>query len=111
MQSVVQIPDPGKGNNGGQQAVLEHPEIEGIDATVALIQALIPLGLQAAGEALQAEVSRLAGPRHCRRGRQPGYVRWSRERGSVYLGDQKLPITYTRVRDRRRNREVPLATY
>lgn len=111
MQSVVQIPDPGKGNNGGQQAVLEHPETEGIDATVALIQALIPLGFQAAGEALQAEVSRLAGPRHCRRGRQPGYVRWSRERGSVYLGDQKLPITYTRVRDRRRNREVPLATY
>jgi putative transposase len=111
MQSVVQIPDPGKGNDGSQQEVPDYPDLDGIDATVALIQALIPLGLEAAAEALQAEVKRLAGPRHCRRGRQPGYVRWSRERGSVYLWDQKLPITYTRVRDRLRNREVPLATY
>jgi transposase-like protein len=111
MQSVVQIQGTGKGNDGGQPEGPDYPDIEGIEATVALIQALIPLGLRAAGEALQVEVKRLAGPRHCRRGRQRGYVRWSRERGSVYLWDQKLPITYTRVRDRLRNQEVRLATY
>ena|GEM_PF-3203721 len=38
-------------------------------------------------------------------------VRWSKERGSVYLGDQKLPIVYQRVRDQIRDVEVPLETY
>jgi transposase-like protein len=38
-------------------------------------------------------------------------VRWCRQRGSVYLLDQKLPVTYTRVRDRLWNVEVPLPTY
>ncbi len=38
-------------------------------------------------------------------------MRWSRARGSVYLADQKLPITYQRVRDLPGKREVPLRTY
>lgn len=33
------------------------------------------------------------------------------QRGSVYLADQKLPITVPRVRDRARGVEVPLASY
>ena len=40
-----------------------HPEIEDVNATVTLIQALIPLDLRAAGEALVAEVTRLTGPK------------------------------------------------
>jgi putative transposase len=38
-------------------------------------------------------------------------VRWTAQAGSIYLGDQKLPITVPRVRDRQQNREVPLTTY
>ncbi|MDR7469354.1 MAG: transposase, partial [Armatimonadota bacterium] len=38
-------------------------------------------------------------------------MRWSRERGWVYLLDQKFPITYQRVRDQGRGADVPLATY
>ncbi|MFQ5657828.1 MAG: transposase, partial [Candidatus Methylomirabilales bacterium] len=41
----------------------------------------------------------------------PGYVRWSRGRGSIDLLDQKIPIRYQRVRDLPRNAEVPLPTY
>jgi len=82
-----------------------------VDSTVALIQALIPLGLQAVAEALDAEVTALAGERYRRTGGQPGLVRWSRQKGSVYLADQKLPITYTRIRDLFRRQEVPLQTY
>lgn len=78
---------------------------------IALIQELIPLGLMAVEDALQREIEQLAGPRYARAGGVPGYVRWSRERGSVYLLDQKVPITYQRVRDLRRNAEVPLMTY
>ena len=39
---------------------------EALDAKVALIQALIPLGLQAVAETLEAEVTALAGARYQR---------------------------------------------
>ncbi|HWT77653.1 MAG TPA: transposase [Candidatus Acidoferrum sp.] len=84
---------------------------EEIDSTVALIQALIPLGLHAVGEALEAEVVALAGARYRRSGGRPGVVRWGQQPGSVYLADQKLPIPVPRVRDRVANREIPLTTY
>jgi transposase-like protein len=76
--------------------------------TVAMIQALIPLGLQAVGEALDEEVRQLAGPRY---DRGSAVVRWGRQRGSVYLADQKVGLQVPRLRDRAQGREVPLATY
>jgi putative transposase len=79
--------------------------------TVAMIQALIPLGLRAVEEALVQEVTALAGPRYARDDDRPDVVRWGAQRGSIYLADQKLAITVPRVRDRRDHREVPLATY
>jgi len=36
---------------------------------------------------------------------------WGRQRGSIYLADQKLSIRVPRVRDQRAGHEVPLATY
>jgi hypothetical protein len=71
-----------------------HPVLVGtedFDARVALIQALIPLGLAAVEEELEAEVTRL-GARYERSGRLPGHVRWTKQDGSIYLGDQKHPI-------------------
>jgi len=84
---------------------------EDLGARVAVIQALIPLGLEAVRDVLQQEVEALAGARYARKGGRPGHVRWSKERGSVYLGDQKLPVVYQRVRDQLRDVEVPLETY
>lgn len=111
MKRVFRLQGKGKVKDVGLRGLAAHPEVESVDTKVALIQALIPLGLQAAGEALQAEITRLAGPRHSRHEGIPGYVRWSWERGAVYLLDQKLPLTYQRVRDYRQNQEVPLPTY
>ena len=82
-----------------------------VDSKVALIQALIPLGLLHVEASLQQELEWLTGPRYARAGGQPGLVRHGRQAGSVYLADQKLPIQVPRVRDRRQNHEVPLATY
>jgi len=82
-----------------------------LDTRVALIQALIPVALDRVHEALREEVQWLAGDRYARTGRQPGHVRWTPQRGSIYLADQKIPIQVPRVRDRLRNREVPLQTY
>lgn len=76
--------------------------------TVAMIQALIPLGLAAVGEQLAAEVEALAGPRYAR---GSPMVRWGRQRGSIYLADQKVALPVPRVRDRQQGHEVPLATY
>lgn len=76
--------------------------------TVAMIQALIPLGLRAVEAALTQEVDALAGARYTR---GSSVVRWGHQRGSVYLADQKVAIAVPRVRDRTAAREVPLTTY
>jgi putative transposase len=111
MKSVIRIQGHGKMKDVGRRGLDTVPDAENIDAKVALIQALIPVALDAVAEELQAEVCRLAGPKHKRTGGVPGAVRWGHQRGSIYLADQKLPITYQRVRDLPRNRELPLPTY
>ena len=109
MQTVQRIRKKG---NGRQLVAAEAPEgLEGIAARVAAIQALIPLGLEAVAEELQREVVALAGERYARRGGRAELVRWGKQRGSVYLADQKLPVEVPRVRDRHRQMEVPLASY
>ena len=105
-----------KGQRGEARAVQQQtiPLDDGTVTTpvgLAMIQALIPLGLKAVEEALLAEVTALAGPRYAREEVRPEVVRWGAQRGSIYLADQKLPIAVPRVRDRREGREVPLATY
>ena len=79
-----------------------------IDSRVEVIQALIPLGLEAVNNLLQQEVRGLAGERYQRERPDPGRVRWGRQRSAVYLADQKIPVVAPRVRDRRMNLEVPL---
>jgi transposase-like protein len=78
---------------------------------LALIQALIPLGLHAVEDALRQEVTALAGARYAHDDAQPHVARWGAQPGSIYLADQKLPIQVPRVRDRATGHEVPLATY
>jgi transposase-like protein len=88
--------------------MLELGQINDIDVKVALIQALIPEGLKAVNEKLQAEVIALAGEKH-RHGKEN--VRWGDQPGSVYLSDQKVPILVPRVRNKMRNSEVALQYY
>jgi len=92
-------------------ATIPDRTVPDVDARVALIQALIPVALDRVHEELRADVTRLAGERYARDGRVPGHVRWSTQRGSIYLADQKIPIEIPRVRDRQRGCEVPLPTY
>jgi transposase-like protein len=111
MKRVFRIQGEGKVKDIGLRGLGGYPQVEGLDAKVALIQALIPLGLQAVGDLLAEEVTQLAGPRYARTGGQPGLVRWSHQGGSVYLADQKLALPVPRIRDLARNTEVPLTTY
>jgi hypothetical protein len=82
----------------------------GREIKLQLIQELIPLGLMHVGEVLQEDVKVLAGERYKRNG-SPRYVRWGKQWGSVYIGYQKVPIPYQRVRDRREGKEVELTSY
>lgn len=101
-RSIVRIGPPSK------RAVETVP---GLDSRIALIQALIPVGLEAVNEVLQQEVTALAGSRYARGDGRAGYARWGRQPGSVYLADQKVAVAVPRVRDVAAGREVPLASY
>ena len=86
-------------------------EMTALDTRIALIQALIPLGLDAVAEELQQEVSRLAGDRYSRKAQQNPNRRWGSQQGSVYLSDQKVPISVPRVRNVEMDEEVSLEAY
>ncbi len=117
MRSVVRVERPGKSRKRTDEAEARKAGLLDVDSRVEIIQALIPLGLEAVKELLvkdsteSAEVGRLAGPRYSRSGGQPGYGRWGSQAGSVYLGEQKVSVTVPRVRDKHRGQEVPLASY
>ncbi len=79
-----------------------------ISAKAELIQMLIPLGLRAVNDLLQEEVSRLAGDRYRHEG---GPLRWGRQAGSVYLGEEKFRIEVPRLRNMEENKEILLESY
>lgn len=77
----------------------------------ALIRDLIPIALEAAAELLEAQATALAGRRYGRDPGRGGYRRWGRERRTVYLGEQRIPLEVPRVRDVWNNFEVALPAY
>ena len=86
-------------------------QVEDLDSRVEAIQWLILLGLKAVTEELQKAVVELAGPRYERNESDQPLRRWGSQPGSVYLGDQKLPVEVPRVRDVYEGSEVPLRAY
>jgi len=97
--------------NDKRKAVMDRivdAHSEELDIRISVIQELIPLGLKAVAEDLQKEVKRLAGARHSR---GTDNARWGSQNGSVYLRDEKFPVRVPRVRNIRKNEEVPLETY
>ena len=112
-KSVVPIGRRGKGVGSAAVQGREGPEahLPELDTRVELIQALIPIGLEAVNELLQKEVCQLAGERYSRQGGLPYHARWGGQRGSIYLADQKVAIAVPRVRDTERGQEVPLSAY
>ncbi len=108
MSTVLRIGTHGKVE---PVATLDPVSVEDLDTRMAVIQALIPLGLEAVAAELQREVVQLAGPRYAHRDGAPHLVRWGRQRGSIYLADQKLAIQVPRVRNRQAGTEVPLQSY
>lgn len=84
---------------------------QALEMRIELIQALIPLGLEAVADLLKDEVARLAGPRYSRKSANASYRRWGKQKGSVFLANQKLPIKVPRARNVQTETEVPLSAY
>jgi putative transposase len=107
MRKVLRVGEKGKPKLETEERHLTND----LRTRVELIQALIPLGLEAVAEVLIQETEALAGPKYSRKGGLPGHYHWGSETGSVYLEEQKLPISRPRVRKDQGKTEVPLATY
>jgi len=108
----------GRGRRGKKRRVLGEPTVVSaeefrvmeLDAKVALIRELIPLGLRAVEQTLADEVTELAGARYRREGGQPGMARHGSNRSSVRLAGQRVPVRVPRVRNLVEGKEVPLAS-
>ncbi len=100
-----------KGRKINKKVETAMEEIErdmAMEGRMAMIQALIPLGLKAVEFELQEELRRLAGAPYSRGGT---VKRWGHNPGSVFLGDQKVKIKVPRARDLDSNEEVALSSY
>jgi transposase-like protein len=106
MRKIIRIGSKGKRKFTSKEKNLADT----LEARVALIQALIPVGLERVAEDLDREVEYLAGRKHSRREGQAGYHRWGSQPRSIYLADQKLGIIAPRVRNSLKKEEVILKT-
>lgn len=89
--------------------MVEMGSIDDIDIRVSSIQALIPLGLEAVNDMLQKEFLALVGARY-KHDDKPN-TSWGKRSGSVYLLDQKVPVTVPRARNTLTGTETSLKSY
>lgn len=105
MKKIIEVGQKNKKEAAGVLKMAEQ-----INPRVELIQALIPLGLAAVNDLLQEEVKFLTAERYQRKNRIAGRARWGEQNSSVYLADQKLPVSVPRVRDCIKNMEISLTS-
>ena len=87
----------------------EYAELE-VDAKVALIRSLVPLGLMHIEEWLDEELTALAGERDARKAASVGGRRHGSNPGTVGLAGQRVPIRVPRIRHVAGS-EIPLRSY
>jgi transposase-like protein len=95
-------------NKKAQEAINEVERDSEKENRLAMIQALIPLGLEAVQHELQSEIAGLIGQPYSRGGQ---IKRWGSNPGSVFLGDQKVQVSVPRARNVFTKEEVRLKAY
>ena len=95
-------------NSKAQQTIDELERDMKREGRLSMIQMLIPLGMKAVEEELQREIRELVGERYSRGGE---FKRWGKNPGSIFLGDQKVKVPVSRVRNVSTNEEVQLESY
>lgn len=95
-------------NKKMKETIEEVQQNQAKENRIAMIQALIPIALEAVKEELLREVSELIGERY---GRGSEIKRWGSNPGSIILGDQKVKLQVPRARNITSNEEIRLSTY
>lgn len=91
-----------------RQEAVEGEDGQILDSEHLLISSFLPPAVKAFLEILEREVSELCGAPYSREGK---FSRHGSQRGSIVLGNQRVAVEKTRVRDTANNREVALETY
>jgi transposase-like protein len=97
-----------KVKTAASETIEEVQKDPGKESRLAMIQALIPIALEAVRKVLQEEIVELAGERYAR-GNE--IKRWGSNPVSVFLGDQKVKLQVPRARNISSNEEIFLSTY
>lgn len=95
----------------GKSLVMTRAEFEALqlETRIEVIKKLIPMGLMALADELNAEVDRLAGPRYSREAGTAKVHRHGTNPGTVMLEGQRVPFDVPRVRSP--EGEIPLESY
>ncbi|MFQ5870416.1 MAG: IS256 family transposase [Candidatus Zixiibacteriota bacterium] len=112
MRRLLRVSAKGKAGIAKKHEIrnLEEYGALDLDARVELMGELIGIGVMHVNDILQAEVRELAGDKYRRNG-LPQNDRWGSQRGSVYIGEQRVPVEIPRVRNTREQKEVSLESY
>ncbi len=78
------------------------------ETRLAMIQALVPYGMEMLKAELVSELNELTGEKG-KHGKD--IVRWTKQKGYAFLRDQRIPVTYQRARNKKTNQEVVLESY
>lgn len=106
---MAKLVNKGKRVNKKVKVAIQEVQLDlGKVNRLAMIQALIPIALEAVEKALQSEISELAGERYSR---GSDISRYGSNPGSIFLGDQKVKIKVPRARNSSTNEEAILSTY
>jgi transposase-like protein len=88
--------------------VVKEKECFDRETRLAMIQSLIPYGMERLEAELVSELNELTGEKG-KHGKE--IVRWTKQKGYVFLRDQRMPVTYQRARNKNTNEEVVLESY
>jgi transposase-like protein len=85
------------------------PDGSSIDSERMLLNLLLPSAVKEFYNKLEAEVNLLCGPKG--KHTDDENSRWSQQKGSVYLGGQKIGLQYQRVINSKTKKDIPIETY
>lgn len=91
-----------------EAAVVKEKDLLDRETRLAMIQALIPYGMEMLKTELVTELNDLTGKKG-KHGKE--IVRWTKQKGYVFLRDQRVPVKYQRARNKNTNQEVCLESY
>jgi putative transposase len=94
---------------GGRQAIIEQMFHVFSRGKQGFDECMKEMGRLMAETIMYIDREELAGPDY--KPSSPDLRKWASQGGSIYIGDQKIPVTHPRLRDIKRDDEIALKSY